>query len=366
MRCMTDAERNVALLFMKTKSGSLGRLPDYFFISCCFVSKNVVYWSRKRCRRKEDIMAADNKRNGLIELFRFLCSLWVAYFHGFFPIHSDVFNGVIVPVDFFFIVAGYFFLKSIEAYRNKPFWEGVRFIFWGRTKRFIVPLIIAASSILLCNILVKMDLGFNWPLSFLWFFAAQFVYLSLFYLLLKHTKRMRTFNVACVVIILVCMSLFKLGIKPLDSPFRGPAMLALGMLVSQIPKIRLDLKHAKTAKALTVTLNAVGFAVTAAAFIYLAYLPGYAVWKIHTLCCIVFPLFIYFATALPVRGKFFDLLGEWSIFIYLAQCPILFHHYFVSRDTKDQFPWLCLCAVALFAINRAVNAMIRKRKVLQA
>ena len=30
-------------------------------------------------------MAAVNKKNGLIELFRFLCSIWVAYFHGFFP-----------------------------------------------------------------------------------------------------------------------------------------------------------------------------------------------------------------------------------------------------------------------------------------
>ena len=33
-------------------------------------------------------------KNGLVELFRFLCSVWVAYFHGFFPILSNKFDGV--------------------------------------------------------------------------------------------------------------------------------------------------------------------------------------------------------------------------------------------------------------------------------
>ena len=112
-------------------------------------------------------MAVAHKKNGLIELFRFLCAVWVAYFHGFFPIHSDKFNGVILPVDFFFLVSGFFFLKSIEKYREKPYWEGVRFIFWGRTKRFIVPLIIAFLSVCLCNVIFPLEFnGFNWPFSF--------------------------------------------------------------------------------------------------------------------------------------------------------------------------------------------------------
>ena len=302
----------------------------------------------------------ESSKNGLVELFRFLCSLWVAYYHGFSPILSNKFDGVNISVDFFFMVSGLFFLRSIEKYMEKPINEGIRFIFWGRTKRFIVPLAIAALSILLCNIIFPLDFGgFNWPLSFLWFFAAQFVYLTVFYLILKKVKKRSIFNVACVVIVCLCMSLcifmnesFE---RQFDRVFRGPAMLALGMLVSQIPKINIKLKDSVKATRINLLLNVVGFAISAVAFAYLAYLPEYTTFKAHLFTCLICPALLYFATAVPVRSKFLDFLGEISIFIYLAQCPILIHHYAVSQNTKDQFPLFCVCIVALFVINRIVN-----------
>lgn len=292
----------------------------------------------------------ESGKNGLVELFRFLCSLWVAYFHGFSPVLSDKFNGENISVDFFFMVSGLFFLHSIEKYRERPLGEGIRFIFWGRTKRFIVPLGLAALSVFLCNILFELEFnGFNWPLSFLWFFAGQFVYLTLFYLLLRRIKRTSHFNIVCVIIICVCMSLVLLDLKQFYRVVRGPGMIAIGMLLSQLPKIRF--KNEK----LSLFVNALGFSASAVSFIYLAYLPGQAVWKLHLFLCVVCPALLYFATALPVRSKFLNLLGEVSVFVYLAQCPILLHHFSVSRDTRDQFPWLCVCAAAMFVINRIVN-----------
>ena len=307
-------------------------------------------------------MTKSNNKNGLIELFRFLCSIWVAYFHGFFPVLSDKFSGGNISVDFFFMVSGMFFLKSIEKYREKPFLEGAHFIFWGRTKRFIVPLIIAALSILYCNIMFEINInGFNWPLSFLWFFAAQFVFLSLFYLLLKHIKSIVTFNVACAIVI--CVSIFVSGFfdSPINAPFRGPAMIAIGMLLSQVPKINIKLKDKSHSEKLNLTVNALGFALAAATFIYVAYLPEYELGKIYVFCLVACPSLLYFASALPVRSKFLNLLGEFSVFIYLAQCPILLHHYHVSRDTRDQFIPLCICALSLFLINRIIN----KKKLIK-
>lgn len=295
-------------------------------------------------------------KNGLIELFRFLCAVWVAYFHGFFPILSDKFNGENVSVDFFFMVSGLFFLKSIEKHRNGPLSEGIRSIFWGRTKRFFVPLMIAALSILYCNIAFELDFnGFNWPLSFLWFFAAQFVYLSVFYLILRKIDKRSTFNIICAIIACICISLCIFDLKQFYRVVRGPAMIAIGILTSQIPKIELRLEDKAKARKASLLLNAFGFAFSAIAFLYLAYLPGQATWKAHLLCCVICPSLLYFAGALPVRSKLLDLLGEFSVFIYLAQLPILLHHYYVSRDTRDQFPLLCICAVAMFLINRAVN-----------
>ncbi len=308
-------------------------------------------------------MAEGNKKNGLIELFRFLCSVWVAYFHGFFPVLSDKFNGENVSTDFFFLVSGFFFLRSIEKYLERPSAEGIRFIIWGRSKRFIVPLAISFVSICLCNVIFPLEFnGFNWPLSFLWFFAAQFLLLSLYYILLKKLKSIATFNVACLVVIGICLAICTLELAQFYRVIRSPAMLALGMLVSQIPKLSIKRKDREELKKLNLALNAVGFAICAIAFIYFAYLPGRAAWKANLLCLLVCPMLIYFANALPVYSKTMNLLGEFSVFIYLAQLPILFHHYLVSRDTRDQFPLLCICALAMFIINRAVNRKINKVK----
>lgn len=308
-------------------------------------------------------------KNGLIELFRFLCSLWVAYYHGFSPILSNKFDGVNISVDFFFMVSGLFFLRSIEKYREKPFLQGVKYIVLGRTKGFIVPLIIAASSILFCNIVFPLDFGgFNWPLSFLWFFAAQFVFLSVFYIILKNCKSLTKFNIACFIILILSMSLVVFMsnsfAKQFDRVFRSPAMIALGILLSQIPKINIKLKDESKANKLNQFIYAVGFVISAITFIYLAYLPGYSTLKAHFFTCVVCPLLLYFALGLPVHGKFFDFLGEISIFIYLAQCPILIHHYGVSDNTKDQFPLFCVCIVAMFILNRIVNKFSSKKRAL--
>ena len=296
------------------------------------------------------MVAAKDNKNGLIELIRFLCAVWVAYFHGFFPVLSDKFNGAVVPVEVFFMISGYYFLKSIEKYKERPLGEGIVFIFWGRTKRFIVPLILAALCVLYCNIAFPWEFnGFNWPFSFLWFFAAQFVFLSLFFLLIRKSKGRTAFNIACALIICISLSMHKVLTKEFDRVARGPATLAIGMLLSQIPKIALK------GKKRTLLINAIGFAVSAIAFVYFAYLPGYEIWKLHLLIGLVGPAVLYFATALPVYSKFLNFLGESSVFIYLAQCPILLHHYYVSRDTRDQFPLLCICAVAMFVLNRIIN-----------
>ena len=305
---------------------------------------------------------ASNK-NGLIELFRFLCSIWVAYFHGFSPVLSDKFSGVNISIDFFFMVSGLFFLQSVKKYMDKPLVDAFVHLSWGKVKGFIVPLIIASLSVLFCNIAFELDFGgFNWPLSFLWFFVAQFVFLSVFYLIYKKAKCPSTFNIICAVIIAFTMSFCVLNNETWGRVLRGPGMIALGILISQIPKIKLELKSEKKAQNLTLALNIIGFTVSAIAFICLAYLPTYSIWKLHLFICVVCTSLLYFATAIPVHSRFLNLLGEISIFIYLAQCPILIHHYAVSRDTRDQFPLFCICIVAMFLINRVVNYMLKQRK----
>lgn len=304
-------------------------------------------------------------KNGLVELFRFICSVWVAYFHGFFPILSEKFDGTNISIDFFFMVSGLFFLKSMEKLKEKRFLEGAKFIFWNKIKGFIVPLIIAALSILCCNIIFELEFDkFNWPLSFLWFFVGQFVYLTIFYLIFKKVKKRSTFNLICVAIICFSMSFCIFFGETLSRVARGPAMISFGIFISQIPKIKINVKKELVTKRLSLAVNILGFAICVAAFAYLAYLPGFQLWRMHLFACVVCTSLLYFATSLPVSGKFFNLLGEFSIFIYLAQCPILLHYYGGSRESTDQFGWLCFYAVLFFVVNRIVNHIIKKRKAI--
>ena len=302
-------------------------------------------------------------KNGLVELFRFICSVWVAYFHGFFPVLSNKFDGVNISIDFFFMVCGLFFLKSMERFREKPFIEGFRHITWGRVKGFIVPLGFAALSILSCNLIFELELDrFNWPLSFLWFFVAQFTYLTLFYLLFKKIKKRSTFNIICGIILCVTMSFCLLKNETAGRVIRGPGMIAMGIFISQIPKIRINLKNEVISNRASIALNVVGFIVSALAFFQFAYLPEFTIWKLHVFICIICPALLYFATAIPLGGKLFNVLGELSVFIYLAQCPILLHFYSGTRVTTDYFGWLCFYALAMFVVNRIVNAIIIKRR----
>jgi peptidoglycan/LPS O-acetylase OafA/YrhL len=252
----------------------------------------------------------------------------------------------------------------MEKYREKPFLEGFRHITWGKTKGFIVPLAIAALSILSCNILFELEFNrFNWPLSFLWFFVAQFSLLSLFYWIYKKTNRRSTFNIICFIIMCITMSFCLFDNETLGRVLRTPGMLAMGIFISQIPKVKIELDNEIKAEKITLLLNIVGFALSSIAFVYLAYLPNFAVWKLHVFICIVCPSLLYFATAIPLRSRFFNILGELSIFIYLAQCPILLHFYSGTRVATDYFGWLCFYAILLFTINKIVNKILNKRKL---
>lgn len=303
-----------------------------------------------------------DKKNGLIELMRFLMSLWVAYFHGFLGVVPEKFNGVNVSVDFFFIISGLFFLKSVEKHRDKPFFKGAFCVVWDRAKRLIVPLIIAALSILTCNIVFPMSFnGFNWPLSFLWFFATQYSLLPLFYLIYKKIKTRAMLNLVCVIIVCISFSLFRLEITMFNPFFRTPGMIALGILISQIPKIKIKLNNEKMSERVSMIINVVGLVLSMSAFIYLASLPGYEIWNLHLSCVVVCPFVAYFMNSIPVRSKLFNFFGELSLYIYLGQCPALLCHYIMGGSIQDQFASMCIFAFALFVINRIINSKKRAK-----
>ena len=140
-------------------------------------------------------------------------------------------------------------------------------------------------------------------------------------------------------------------------------MIAMGILISQIPKIKIKSNNEESGKRITLAVNFFGFIIATLFFAYLAYLPEFTILKLHIFICIVCTSLLYFATSVPISSRILNLLGELSTFIYLAQCPILLHYYGGNKNSESLFIWLCIYAIMLFVINRIANKFIMRKKV---
>ena len=60
------------------------------------------------------------KRNALIEFYRFFFALNVVKNHGFFPEGLDYFSPGRVSVEFFFVLSGFLFVKTLDKLRDMP------------------------------------------------------------------------------------------------------------------------------------------------------------------------------------------------------------------------------------------------------
>lgn len=150
------------------------------------------------------------KHNGIISLWKFLFSIVVVFFHGklFYPGKKNVFfKGGYIAVEFFFMVSGFYFAKSILNKENNSSHigeENITFII-NKIKKIIPYLIIIFISALIIEILKMPSLKFReiantiWELLLLretglrstnmfpqwWYLTALFVCMGIFYPILK-------------------------------------------------------------------------------------------------------------------------------------------------------------------------------------
>ena len=61
-------------------------------------------------------MSKTKQRYGLLDIYRFLLGFWVMFHHNFFflEVRHDIFSKAQLSVDFFFVISGYFLLRSIQ------------------------------------------------------------------------------------------------------------------------------------------------------------------------------------------------------------------------------------------------------------
>ena len=88
-------------------------------------------------------------KNSLIELFRFLFALWVLYYHSFVPYKGEMFGQGYLAVEFFFVLSGFFLMRSIDKYIHRPTKEGLLSFLKHRFKSIAIPFLIGEVFVLI-------------------------------------------------------------------------------------------------------------------------------------------------------------------------------------------------------------------------
>lgn len=166
------------------------------------------------------------KHNGIVSVWKFIFAIVIAFFHtnGFYPnFENPIFRWGYIAVEFFFIVAGFYFAQKVlkEKYNSKTVGkEGNAFIF-NKIKVFFIPIFVIyiINVILLIkysdfNISQIFDVFWNAALlrNFgigkvrimrqLWFLGTMVLTLHILYPLLKKHKENFILLASPVIIIL--------------------------------------------------------------------------------------------------------------------------------------------------------------------
>lgn len=280
------------------------------------------------------------EKNALIELYRFFFALWVVYYHGFFFMKNQFFNHGYISVEFFFILSGYYLIKSIDKFKDMPLLKGVSKFCLKRVKSLGLPFAISLIFVVWYMIWE----GQITMLGYMWYIPFMLLAFIVIFILRKYIKSDKWFILTLTSIVIVSYLVLYLPLLEGWGLFRALGGVSLGVIVSFIPKPKFKWQS------LTLIISLLLFLLV----LYLAYLPKANLVSEYFLVLLILPALIYFSGATNVKNKAFVFLGSLSFGLYAYQC--------VVRVVEIYFPlemhWLFLLLVCLTLISRLVEHTI--------
>lgn len=256
------------------------------------------------------------KRNGLLEIYRFLLCFLPLYYHNFFfwERNYEVFGIPELAVDFFFMLSGFFLIGSMRKLKEEKLLRGTWKMMFGRLKPMLFTLCFIVVFNAICILLfVREDyFGTLFDLFKYWWFVLYLtIGIGVFYLIYRLLRKEGLF-VAFLVLVALGMATLQYFVlvkgmffSDLVFPIRTFGCLAAGMIVSYIP----GLKKGR------IFLSILAVAVLFPTLIYLMYSV-----KNFWICILIISMFgalMYFSANITFGGKVFDLIGQLSVRMYL-------------------------------------------------
>ena len=256
------------------------------------------------------------KRNSLIELYRFLFAMNVVKGHGFWPVPAEHFGPARVSVEFFFILSGFLFIRSLEKWRELPMKAALGKMLRSKLSPILIPTVIGLVSNIAYNIVTKEYFSGIW--GYLWYVHAMVVVFFAYVILHILIKKDKPFFYTVAAIFVIATLMRFSGAFYSWGYVRGACTISLGMLLGLLPKIRL--KHQNL---LWIPLVPIIGACFAAVCFELGNLrtPGGFMWFEVILNLVLYPALIYLSFQLDFSFAPFNYLGALSFGLYAFQCP---------------------------------------------
>ena len=297
-----------------------------------------------------------SNKNSLIELMRFLFALWVLYYHSFVPFKNELWANGYLAVEFFFVLSGFYLIRSIDRHTALPLKEGLPKFLLHRFKPIAFLFII--NDLFAIYYSFAIELSYNVFFGYLWYIRDLFIAITLFFVLRKYIRSEKWFYI--VICVLSATALFAFQFSPViawpGGPFRSVAAIPLGMLAALLPKIPTTVNEGKKSP-LRISLIIAGIAVSSILCLYIAALPEKSQFLKYALVIIVFPAMLYFASCANVKCGVLNWLGSLSFPIYAFQCIIrIIEYYWISNETT-----LFIILAALVLTYTTIENLIKKR-----
>lgn len=282
---------------------------------------------------------AKKERNALFEIYRFFFAMWVVYYHGYFFFKNSFFNHGYIAVEFFFILSGFFLIKSINKYLPLPFFKGFGKFSLKRLKDLGVTFGISIVFVIVYMLLEK-EISL---LGYMWYIPCMFLAFGVIFALRKYIKSDKAFILTLVAIVVVSYLVLYIPLLEGWGLFRALGGVCLGVLISYIKKLPDSLKPlsiAMTIIFIIITLSLAFMVKTNYTFEYI-------------LIFLAFPALVYFTNCVPVKNKTCTFLGSLSFGLYANQCIVRVIEWLTYPFIPQ--PVLFLILVALTFITRAMD-----------
>lgn len=292
-----------------------------------------------------------NNKNSLIEFYRYLFAMWVVWYHSFFVFKNQYFNHGYIAVEFFFILSGFYLLKSINKYNHKSIFKGLGDFLWKRIKSLGMPLIIGMIFVI-WFMFIEGKISF---FGYLWYIPCMLLSFSIIYILKNLIKNDKFFILVILSFVIISYLLLYIPILEDWALFRGLGGVSLGVLISYIPKVSLKTKYINFNWIITGLI----FGIT----LYLAYLPKENLISEYFLVFLLMPMLVYFTNTLNINCSFLNFLGSLSFGLYAYQCVLRVLEYYVPLAQY----WLFLILIGLVLIDKLIIKIykgIRNKKSL--